>query len=295
MRALLLVALLAVPALLAGCAAPVEVEAAAVDAPVPPRMHRVVLRVVDEPGGPPLEHVLVGPVGGGESRRTGADGVLAFDILPDAPLALEAWKEGYTLERPRGLVAGPAGESTEIELPLYKTNVALALEGSLSPAAASAYRAGAGAFWWAPQQAQWAATPEGTAGYMQRLVGLRMELRWVNGPAGGGNLAIGAGATADAAEHVADGDELQATPGEHVEVDALSLERIYELNWRRGATLHVGPGTTTAFVAPLGLAWALDVEGMFDGNLDLAPIPGAGAVAALVAVATVALLARRRA
>lgn len=286
-------------ALLAGCVGDAFTAASARDTPEDAPVeagngaHMLVLHVVEGAGGPPIAGAAVA-VSTREGRalalRTGADGIAVAHVPPDSLAYVSAYHEGFTEEFEKVLAMGGA---THHVVALYRTTLTYMTNGTLGPAGASAAWAGADDVEWFPEEVSWGDTPEVRAGYVRRVVAFEATLVWANSAAGGGDLGLGAGATDASPQAYADAGTNVAA-GEQKEELFLGYSAIDEMGWRESTTLHVGPGTDSAFVGPGGLGYTLTVTARFEGVNDRdQPTPAAGPGLLAAALVGAALLARR--
>ena len=248
----------------------------------------------DEPGGPPLPGVTIAVSHGDGALAavlTDASGRAVVRVPEGRALQVSAWREGWTEERTnRASSQGPG----EVVVPLFRERLELELPGRLSPAGASTYAVTEEGFQWEPRALTLGAQPGATPAYLRRLVEVTATLEWVNAPTGAGDLALAGGDDPEQPDAVQDAPETQAAMGPHEERVTVPFEAIYHAGWRKADQVFVGPGTTKAFVAPLGLDYLLTIEAEFDGDLDRYASPGA-TTAALVALAAAAFILPRRA
>lgn len=289
---------------LAGCAGggvdPISARTVPADAPSEDGRGDATLVILarDEPNGPPMRDVAIAVSWGGAGDvamiRTDHAGIAVAHVPASQSFYLSAFAPGWTEERVEQAYAPPSGQQLRMEVPLYRDTLQTRIDGNLTPAAASGHRLGVGDVWWAPQPAEWGSNDEARRGYVARLVTLRVGLTWENGVGGAGDLAVGAGLREKAPDLVQDQESTQVAPGEQVELLAADFVAVYDAGWRDGTRLYVGAGTGTAFVAPLGIPYTLDVTATFDGDLEKErPVPGAWIAAVLAAFAVVALARRR--
>jgi hypothetical protein len=259
--------------------------------------HTLTVVITEGPGGPALADAAVAVSwrdGTALTMRTDAQGVATARVPAEKSVYVSVYLDGFTEETIDAHPSGAAGATSRLAVPLYRASLSYVVNGTLGPGDLSGHRLGVGEFHWTPQEVQWGDTPEARAGYLERLVELHVRLVWMNGPAGGGDLGIGAGASGDDPQVIADAGENQALPGEHEETLHLGFPQVYDLGWREASTLHLGAGTGSGYVAPIGLGYTLEVTARFEGDVDRPrPVPAPG-FALLAGVAALAVLARPR-
>lgn len=254
----------------------------------------VVVRVTDGPRGPPVPgaKVVVSTTRDDVVPLVAdGDGVATARVGANARATVAATAEDRTEEFLYGVVVGAPAATTRVEVPLYREHLVVDLDGTLTAAGGSGHRAGVGGFDWRPVPVVWSQDAETQAGYAARVVWLNSTLDWTNGPTAAGDLGLGVGRDASAPDLVEDGDDA-ITPGDRSERLSLDVYRMYDLGWQGATQVFVGPGTGTAYAAPVGLPFALEVAAFFTSERPLdAPNALMGALAAL---AVAAFVARRR-
>jgi hypothetical protein len=212
MRAALAVALL----LLAGCAGhPAPVVSPATEAPAPSPGYTLTVRVSEEaPDGPPLAGVEVvaypldaaGQPGLGVGRATASDGAVRFAFPEPTRLALRASAPGWTREG--GVVSvgsmvtseGLLVSDRDAFLPLYRSSLRLTAASALMTATTLDA---------SPALADLALP---NAGYLARLSGADVAVRWDETPTQRADLAAGLAWDGQVVAH-GDPSGLAAAPG----------------------------------------------------------------------------------
>ncbi len=264
------------------------------------------LQIVDEPGGPPIHDAAVivywgdfdgeasgsvdisggaGPdgasgvvrAGGSVSTpdvdetiplRTNTDGIATAHVPANRIVGIVASADGHTEEWIPRAGTGDPGTSGTVPFALYQANIETNLDGTWGPAGASPGRVTNSNFQWEALEAPWGESDAARAGYVERLANLRLTLTWTNGPTGGGDLSIGTGATQGEPDAIQESDGFQGGPGSQTEEVVYTAAEIDEMNWPDSDRLYVGPATSTAYAAPLGLDYQLTVEAAFDPFTD---------------------------
>lgn len=272
------------------------------------------VRVVDEPGGPPLQGagvvvywssatpedfsnvtILVGGGGratngpGGQTAEggggvlvaspgatdptpgagsvvkvaTGPDGVAVARVPTQRVVGVVVAKDGYTEEWIPALAAGDGATGDTITVPLYKASLSVPYTGTWGPGAASTGKVTNNNYEWEPSEIPFSENDATRRGYIARLSNLHATLRWNNGAAGGGDLALGLGPVSSQPAYVEDAAE-DVAPGDHVEEISFDAARLREVGVLGSPTGFIGPATASGFVGPFGLSYALDLEAEFD-------------------------------
>jgi hypothetical protein len=179
---------------LAGCTHPTPSAAPASSTPpVPPPAFLMALRVSEEtPDGPPLAGVEVvaypldasGQATVGVARATDADGVVRYSFREPTRLAVRAAAPGWTREGaivevgPAVGASGALASDRDVFLPLYRTSLRLSASSSLTTSTALDAR---------PALADLPLP----AGYLARLSGAEVTVRWDESPTQRADLAAG--------------------------------------------------------------------------------------------------------
>ncbi len=200
---------------------------------------------------PPADHTL--------ALMTGPDGTVRAHLPKDRIVGAVAAKPGYT-EEWIGYFPAPASATTELVLPLYSQQVTATINGTLSPAGASTGAVTSNNRVWDAHEVDLGPDP---AGHMARLVDVEAQLVWENGPTGFGDLGIGLDGEPGDPRVFEDDDENADTgpQSENMTMDRRDVEayRLHQMD-----TLYAGAGSQTAFVAPQGLPYTVDIELRFD-------------------------------
>lgn len=311
MHAVRLALLLAVTGLLAGClAGPLDVESASTGG-----TGDYVLRaqVTDEPGGPGIAGATVEVYHTVPCREflCFTDQSISSDTLTltsDADGWIEAHIPTSSAAGSYGILVVTApgftretideipltGDSATVEAPLYRERLTLDLSSVVGPADASGHRAGVGQFHWDAQRAEFGRNDAAREGYAKRAAYVNITITWNNSLTAAGDLGIAIGAHEDDPSIVGDASN-DLTPGPQTDELRLTWHDLEHLGARDASGAWVGAGTGSAFVAPGGLPYTLQVEAYFDGDLAKRESPGPGGlIGALGSLVAAALVARRR-
>lgn len=132
-----------------------------------------------------------------ESARTDENGQVSAYLTPGKTVTVVAGKAGYTTEKAT-VVVGRGNETGSVTLPIYRELVVVEREGQIGPAASTRTL-----LEWSPAHvngddldALTFGGPEAHPGYMQRIVGAKVTVTWVNGPLQYADFAAAAGTSA---------------------------------------------------------------------------------------------------
>lgn len=190
---------------------------------------------------------------------TGPDGTVRAHLPEDRIIGAVAAKPGYT-EEWIGYFPAAASATTELALPLYREQITTRINGTLSPAGASTGAVTGSDRVWDAHEVDLGPDP---AGQLARLVDLQAELTWENGPTGFGDLGIGLDAQ-PGDPHVYEDEDENAGTGSQTETLTMARTDVHAYRLHQMDSLYAGAGSQTAFVAPQGLAYTLDLELTFD-------------------------------
>lgn len=196
--------------------------------------------------------------------RTGPDGTATAHVPANQVVGVVASAAGHTEEWVPRAVTGDGGGQGTVDFPLYKARLVGSINETWGPAGASPGIVTNTNYEWQPSEVPWGESTAAREGYVERLASMRLSLTWTNGPTGGGDLAIAAGATSSEVDYVADSDTPNAAPGEQSEEALVEKSMIDEHGWPGAGTLYIGPATQTAYAAPMGLDYELKTEATFD-------------------------------
>ncbi len=196
--------------------------------------------------------------------RTGPDGTATANIPSNQPVGIVATADGHTEEWIPQASAGAGNDSGTLALPLYKDRIDTHHEDALTLAGATPAPVTGSNHDWYPIEAPWGETDTAREGYIERLAELRIMLTWSNEPTGGGDLGLGAGATLNDPDIVEDSTIPQSEPGEQTVELVLDKTAIDEMRWPASSNLYLGPLTSSAYAAPLGLPYEMETEARFD-------------------------------
>lgn len=192
--------------------------------------------------------------------RTGADGrVLAR--TPSARLVgLVAAADGYTEEWIGYLPTGGAGQASTASIVLYPAVLTWSIDGTLSPGAVSTGQIIAGNHVWSPTTLDLPGPRDDLV--LARLVSLAVNVTWTNEPLSFGDLGVGLGHGGQH-RYFADAHDDIAL-GQRSESGDLGLPQILEHGFHGAPSLQAGPASDLGYLAPLGLAYRLEVRAVFD-------------------------------
>lgn len=250
-----------------------------------------VVRVSTQPSTPPPETTV--------PLRTGPDGTVTANVPSNQVVGIVATSDGFTEEWiPRAAIGGE-NESGLLEFPLYKERIDTEHEDTLMLAGASPAPVTSSNHDWYPREAPWGETETAREGYIERMAELRIMLTWNNEATGSGDLGLGAGATLNDPDVVEESTIPEAEPGEKAIELVLDKNAIDEMGWPASSNLYLGPLTSSAYAAPLGLPYEMTTEARFDpfaqpyrDGMNEAPM--LPLVPLLVALGAAALLPRRQ-
>lgn len=248
------------------------------------------VRVSTQPNTPPPDTTV--------PLRTGPDGTVTANVPSNQVVGIVATNDAFTEEWIPRATTGGDDQAGLIEFPLYKARIDTEHEATLTPAGASPAPVTSSNHDWYPIDAPWGETDEAREGYIGRLAELRVTLTWTNEATGSGDLGLGAGATTNDPDVVEDSDIPQGDPGEKTVELVLDKNAIDEMAWPASSNLYLGPLTSSAYAAPLGLPYEMTTEARFDpfaqpyrDGMNESPTPF---LPVLVAIGLAALLIRRQ-
>jgi hypothetical protein len=226
--------------------------------------------------------------------RTDGDGQVVADLPAGTIAGVVVAAPGYTEETVRAFATGSAGAHV-LTVPLFHDSLAFAVNGDLgAPGAAStSVVPGVGTVLWYPNHDLL------KPGYLERIVGLHLWLNWTNTPTGFGDLGLGLGDTTDRLDRYED-TRNEALPGAYTQELALTRGELDKLDLIGAGHLYAGPASSTGYLAPFGLSYALALTASFEARCGVdfdshnevraSPMP----VAALAAAGLLAAAATRR-
>lgn len=243
-----------------------------------------------------------------ERMMTDADGHAIAHVPENRIVGVVVAMEGFTEEWVPALATGTTRGT--VTIPLYRESVVVEMDAVWRPAAASTGAATESDYGWDPHPVEFGSTSEADRGYAARIVEMKVTIQWENGLNGGGDLGIGVGPPDEGPRYFHDASN-DASPGARSESAVLQLSELAERGILGASSIEAGAATDSAFVAPFGLPYTMQIEARFDtaranlGSCNMgssysdndgagASVAGHGALAAMLSLTGAAFLARSR-
>ena len=198
---------------------------------------------------------------------TDADGRARANVPANRIVGIVAAKDGHTEEWVPALATGDAAGTGRLDVPLFRTQLALDMEAVWQgPAQGSTGTITSSNYAWDAHDVPFGETDEANRAYAARIVEMTVTITWTNDPMGAGDLGIGTGHEGDGPAHFHDGGN-NAAPGGQSESVTLGLSDLMEHGILGAPRIRAGAATDSAVVAPFGMPYEMHVEARFDREL----------------------------